>query len=226
MRQEDPRANQKARTRAALVEAALQLYRGGVTPTVAQAAAQARVSRATAYRYFPTQDALLIELAITPGVAPVEELLAHLPTVDVEQRLLRLLGTFGRIVIAKEALFRSALRVYQDTWLRSHRHPEKELPAVREGRRIRWLDHVLGPLPGMPEAQRHRLRAGLALTLGIEPLVIMKDVCGLNDDEALAVLQWVAVTLLRAALDEAFPLPPRPRYEELPRETAERGTTG
>lgn len=209
MRQEDSRANQKARTRAAIVEAALQLYRQGITPTVAQAAAQARVSRATAYRYFPTQEALLVELAVTPGVARVEELLTDLSTDDVEQRLLLLLDTFGPIVIAEEAQLRRALSVYQDTWLRSRRR-DTEVPAVREGRRMRWLDQVLAPLSSMPETQRQRLRAALALTLGIDSVVIMKDVCGLNDDEALAVLRWAATILLRAALDE-HSSPPTPR---------------
>jgi hypothetical protein len=28
----------------------------------------------------------------------------------------------------------------------------------------------------------------------------MKDVCGLDDDEALEVLQWAAITMLRGAL--------------------------
>src|SRR4051794_40285384 len=150
MRQEDPRANQKARTRAAIVGAALELHQQGVAPTVAQAAARARVSRATAYRYFPTQEALLVEVAVTPGVAQVEELLAHLPSDDVEQRLLVLLDTFGPIVIAEEAHLRRALSVYQDTWLRSRRRSDAEGPAVREGRRMRWLDHVLAPLTDLP----------------------------------------------------------------------------
>lgn len=50
---------QKARTRDALVAVTRQLMRAGVTPTVEQAADVARVSRATAYRYFPSQRALL-----------------------------------------------------------------------------------------------------------------------------------------------------------------------
>ncbi|HEY7062924.1 MAG TPA: TetR/AcrR family transcriptional regulator [Chloroflexota bacterium] len=188
------------------------MYRAGSTPTVAQAAVQARVSRATAYRYFPTQEALLVELAVTPGVARVEQLLTALSTDDVEQRLLLLLDTFGPIVIADETQFRRALRVYLDTWLRSRRHPNAEIPAVREGRRMRWLDQVLGPLPGMSEAHRRRLQAALALTLGIDSVVIMKDVCGLDDDEALAVLRWAATVLLRVALAEplSLPTPPSP----------------
>jgi AcrR family transcriptional regulator len=52
--------NQKRRTRAALVEAAQRLLDQGRTPTVADVADEALVSRATAYRYFPSQEHLLL----------------------------------------------------------------------------------------------------------------------------------------------------------------------
>jgi hypothetical protein len=61
---------------------------------------------------------------------------------------------------------------------------------------------VLEPLDGMPEDRRSRLEAALALTLGIDALTIMKDVCGLDDEEALEVLRWTATAILRAALSE------------------------
>jgi AcrR family transcriptional regulator len=200
VKHDDPRANQKARTRTAISEAAQRLRRDGMTPTIAAAANEARVSRATAYRYFPTQEALLVELTdVSPGVVPVEEALEDLDTDDVEMRLLRLLATFGPIVLAEEEHFRRALRVYQDTWLRGRRDGD-DAPAVREGRRMRWLDDVLAPLGDLDEQRRHRLRAALALTLGIDSVVVMKDVCGLDDDEALAVLRWAALALLRAGL--------------------------
>jgi AcrR family transcriptional regulator len=200
--QEDPRANQKARTRAAIVEAAQLLQGAGETPTVAQAAEQAGVSRATAYRYFPTQEALLVEIsAITPGVASIEALLDRLETDDVEQRLLFLLDNANSTALAEEAHYRTALWVYLDTWLRSRREAGGEPPAVREGRRMRWLDKALEPLGELPDERRRRLECALALTLGIDSLVIMKDVCHLEDDEALDVLRWVAGVLLRAGLE-------------------------
>jgi AcrR family transcriptional regulator len=161
------------------------------------------VSRATAYRYFPTQEALLVELSnIIPFIAPIEELLAGLETEDVEQRLLLLLRSFGSITVAAEEDFRRALWVYLDTWHRSRRDGQSP-PELRVGRRMRWLAKVLEPLTELPEPQCRRLHAALALTLGIESLVVMKDVCRLDDDEALEVLRWAATALLRAGLEDA-----------------------
>ena len=201
----DPRANQKERTRAALVAAAAELLGRGIPSTVAEAAEQAKVSRATAYRYFPTQEALLIEVAeLNPIVEPVEASLAALPPAGgAEARLLHLLDAFNPILFANQAPMRSALRAYLDTWLENRRVGADSL-AVREGRRTRWLDEVLGPVRReMSEQAWRRLRAALCLTLGSEALLVMKDVCPLEDEEALAVLRWAAAALLRAARDEA-----------------------
>jgi len=73
----------------------------------------AHVSQATAYRYFPTQEALIVEVRdIAPGLVEVEKLVGSLTNEDVERRLLLLLDTFGQILLAEEAQFRTALRVY------------------------------------------------------------------------------------------------------------------
>ena len=199
-RQIDRRANQKGRTRAALVAAAARLLVDGRRPTVAEAAEAAKISRATAYRYFATQDALLLEATeITPLVAPIEAWLAALPASGTsETRLLELQQKFHRILVEKEVPMRTALRVYLDAWLGRHAAGEVA-PAVRQGRRMQWLDVVLRPEDRkLGAAQKRRLHAALALTLGIDALVVMKDVCHLDDDEALNVLQWAARTLLQS----------------------------
>jgi AcrR family transcriptional regulator len=196
----DPRANQKERTRQALVGAARELSRRGQTPSVAEAAEHARISRATAYRYFPTQESLLVEVSdVTPMVASIEELLARQTGDDAEARLVELMDAFHPIVVAEEVPLRTALRVYIDTWLEARRRGEPA-PKVREGRRMRWLDTCLEPVRReLPKAQWRRLRAALALTLSIDALVVMKDVAQLDDKEALETLRWAAVALLRAA---------------------------
>jgi AcrR family transcriptional regulator len=200
-RQEDPRANQKARTRAAIVDAAIRMQDQGTVPTVADVARLAGVSRATAYRYFPTQQALLVEIAVAPAMAPVEAALGELETEDVAKRLSRLVETSAASVLAREADMRRALWVYQDTWLRSDRSGGS-VPALRQGRRMRWLDRILGPVVQLPDDRRRRLLAALALTIGMDSLAIMKDVCRLNDEEAVEVLAWASKVLLEAGLDK------------------------
>lgn len=178
--------------------------RAGTPPTVAAAAEAARVSRATAYRYFPTHDSLLLEVGDMACVTqPVEALIENLDHGDAEARLVALLDYFNPIVIAEEVSFRTALRTYQDTWLANSDAERRAIP-VREGRRMRWLDKVLEPARAeLGQAQYRRLRAALALTLSIDALVVMKDVCRITEDkEALGVLQWAAVALLRAGLAE------------------------
>lgn len=198
------RSNQKERTRGALVEAARGLLRAGTPPTVAEAAEQARVSRATAYRYFPTHEALLLEAGnITPATQPVEELVQNLASADPEERLLSVLERFIPIIFAEEVAMRAALRTYQDTWFANRARGEHALP-VREGRRMRWLDKVLEPVRReLTDAQLRRLRSSLALVLSPDAMVVMKDVCRIqNDKEALEVLRWAARALLRAGLAE------------------------
>lgn len=200
----DPRANQKQRTRQALVEAAGELVRSGQELTLAEVAERARVSRATVYRYFPTPESLSIEVAqVNPATEPVEQWLRSLAADDPAERLRGLLSTFNKVVLNEEVTMRTALRAYLDTMLENNRRGEAAT-TVREGRRTRWLDEILAPVrPRLTPAKWRRLRSALALTLGIEAIVVQKDVCHASDSETLATLDWVAQTLLKAALEEA-----------------------
>ena len=62
---------------------------------------------------------------------------------------------------------------------------------------MRWLDETLKPMKKqLSTAQWRHLRAALALTMGAEAMVVMKDMCQLKDNEALKVLQWVGEILV------------------------------
>jgi AcrR family transcriptional regulator len=200
----DLRANQKQRTRQALVDAASELVRAGREPGLAEVAQHAKVSRATVYRYFPTPESLLLEVAqVNPVTEPVERWLETMDETEPAERLRGLLGTFNKMVLAEQVTLRTALRAYLDTALEQHRRGETG-GAAREGRRMRWLDHALAPVrQKLTPARWRRLRSALALTLGIEAIVVQKDVCHASDSEALATLDWAAQALLRAALEDA-----------------------
>jgi len=115
---------------------------------------------------------------------------------------MRFLSKLNAITFADEAQLRMALKVYLDTWFAS-RAAGVQAPPVREGRRMRWLERVLEPArAGRTAKQWRRMQAAIALTIGTDAMVILRDVCRLEDEEAQEVLLWAARALLRAALDE------------------------
>src|SRR4051812_50019922 len=56
--------SKRLRTRARLLATAARLIADGLTPSTTEVAEAAGVSRRTAYRYFPTQEQLLVESSL------------------------------------------------------------------------------------------------------------------------------------------------------------------
>lgn len=190
------RTRQKQRTRDALVAAARDLVaRGGVAPTVEAAAEAASVSRTTAYRYFPTQKALLV--ASHPEIAATT-LVPDDAGDDPEARLLGAVGAFIRIVVETEHQQRTMLRLSLDPDL-SH----ESLP-LRQGRAITWFEEALAPLrPRLTDAEIHRLALTVRSAVGIESLVWLTDMAGLTREDAAERMLWSARALLLYALADA-----------------------
>lgn len=185
------RAHQRARTRNALIDGARQLLAEGVTPTVEQVASATTISRATAYRYFPNQTALLV--ASYPEIAESSLLGEHPPT-DAEARLEIVSEAIARQTVEHEAELRAMLRISLEPTARS------DLP-LRIGRRIVWVADALAPLRGeLPEPELQRLVLAIASAVGIDALVWLTDVAGLSRPQAVELMRWSARTLLRAAL--------------------------
>lgn len=198
--------NQRRRTRSAIIAAAQAIVEQGQTPTVAQAAMDALVSRTTAYRYFPTQESLLLELSINIDIRELENLAAQpLDGTPPEDRLLEFVDRFNRHVLANERLSRTGTRHYMDMWLAAERTGDDH-PYTREGRRAHMIATILEPLRGtMPEDELARVQAALCLVAGGEAIQVLRDVCRLEAAEALAVTHWAADAILTAALQRRHP---------------------
>ena len=192
------RTQQKARTRKALIEAARHLLAEGMTPTVERTADRAEVSRATAFRYFANQRALLVatyphlEEASLLGAAAEKDPLVRLDAVTEE---------LARRIVEYEQELRAHLRLS----LESATAQSDELP-LRQGRAIGWIDDALSPLRDrMPARDLRRLVLAIRATLGIEALVWLTDVGGVSREEAVDIMRSSARTLLRSAVADAAP---------------------
>jgi AcrR family transcriptional regulator len=193
---EQGRIHQKARTRDALIRAARQLLATEGAPTVEQTAVAASISRATAYRYFPNQRALLE--ATYPEIAETSLLGEHPPS-DPEARLELVAEAMASQVIEHEAELRVMLRLSLETTA-----PDPATVPFRVGRRIGWVADALAPLRGrLPEPELERLVLAIASAVGIDSLVWLTDIGGLSRPQAVELMRWSARALLRAGLAEA-----------------------
>jgi AcrR family transcriptional regulator len=190
------RTRQKQRTRDALVVAARDLVaQGGAAPTVEAAAEAASVSRTTAYRYFPTQKALLV--AAHPETA-ASTLVPDDAGDDPEARLLGAVDAFIRIVVGTEHQQRTMLRLSLDP------DTSGESLPLRQGRAIAWFEEALAPLrPRLTDAEIHRLALSVRSAVGIESLVWLTDIAGLTREEAAERMLWSTRALLRQGLADA-----------------------
>ena len=189
------RTEQKQRTRDALVAAARELVARGAAPTVEEAAQAAAISRTTAYRYFPNQEALLAEAH--PETA-MRSLLPKDPPEDPEARLELVIEAMSRIVLRTERQQRTMLRLS----LEADPAQRAALP-LRQGRAIGWIDEALAPLRSrMPEQEVRRLVLAIRSATGIEAFVWLVDVAGQSRREAIETMRWSARALLRSAMHE------------------------
>jgi AcrR family transcriptional regulator len=188
------RTAQKARTRAALIDATRELLAAGRSPGVEEAAEAAGVSRATAYRYFPNGRALLV--AAHPEVEATELLGEDAPD-DAAERLDRTIVELLRLTVDTEPELRTMLRLSLEPG------SGQELP-LRQGRAIGWLETALSPLESqLTPSELRRLVLAIRAACGIEALVWLTDVAGLSRKEAVKLMRWSAQGLLRTALAEA-----------------------
>lgn len=184
---------QRSRTRKAIVRAAARLLERGARPSLEEIAAEAEVSRATAYRYFPGLDALLSEAAVDALVPEPAELLADAPA-DVGERLALVDATFERACREREVPLRLMLA---RTLERSVQPGGGEAP-LRQNRRVPMIEQALGDA-----ACHEHLVPALAMVIGTEGMIALKDVVGLDDAQARAVRRWTIEALLKAAIGDS-----------------------
>lgn len=192
----------RARTARLLLDTALRLTEDGVAPSVSAVAEAAGVSRATAYRYFPSQ-ADLVHAVVEEALGPILDWKSD--ETDAVARVHDLVATSLPRIESFEATFRAALKLSLDQWA-AGRSPEAATPAdpgFTRGHRVGLLMDAIAPAADRLGPERaERLAKALSFLFGIESLIVIKDIWGDDGAEALAVAGWAADALVRAAMAE------------------------
>ena len=191
----------RARTKRLMLETATRLMQSGVTPSVSEVAEAAQVSRATAYRYFPSQ-AALVQAVVDEGLGPI--LTWKSASNDPQRRVADLFATAMPRIEAFEATFKAALKLSLYQWARQQAGTLGTEPALTRGHRVDLLKDAIAPLKGqLKPRQFTRLAQALSLIFGVEVLIVLKDIWGLDSRDMMSVAEWAAGALVRAAIAES-----------------------
>ena len=193
------RVAQKARTRAALLASALDLIRQGQRPTVEDAALAVGISKRTAYRYFVSQDHMLADAALEGLRGQMDALFIaqRAAGADAHGRLTSLAAAVRELGERHEPELRTMMRAALDM------SADEQRPAApaRGGRRLEWVRTALEPVKDRLSVEAYaQLVAALAVCIGIDALIVLRDVCGMSGKDAETVMSWAANALLDRAL--------------------------
>lgn len=189
----------KERTLRLLREAARELLRTGGPLTVPAAAELAGVSRATAYRYFPNNDSVVLHATMSLADNPLDDADWAPSAATSPGELSARAADVVRATAAWAFDHETELR----TMLRLSLEPEREHEKPRRGltNRGRWIADLLEGLPSdVPPHARKRLAKALIPLFGSDAIVWTTDMAELSREEAIDLLAWLAQVLVKATL--------------------------
>ena len=197
----EPPHGPRARMRKILLDAAQRLMAQGITPSVAELAEHAQVSRATAYRYFPSQSAL-IAAVVDESLGPILAWDSAAP--DAAGRVDELLRFAYPRLESHEAPLRAAIMVSLQQHAEASAGRAGAEPRLVRGHRVDILRRAIAPLSSeLTPAQLDRVAQALSLVYGTEVFLVLKDIWKLELPELTDVARWTAQAIIAQALAEA-----------------------
>jgi AcrR family transcriptional regulator len=174
----------------------------GQIPKLPEVAEEAMVSRATAYRYFSSDEALITEAAVHGQTPTAEHLFADDKVLDPEERLSKANAVMHDFIWGNQLQMRLVLARLLEHAAGATNGQEQELR--RQNRRTEFIQTALAPARDrFDKATYRKLSAALALVFGAESMVVFRDVLQIEEAEAREVENWIIRVLTRAALLES-----------------------
>jgi AcrR family transcriptional regulator len=199
MKNSGERTEQKRRTREAILAGARDLLSEGAEVTVAAAAKKQGISRATAYRYFKDPAALAAEAGLAVEVASYADVIKGANT--VRARLLAINLYMIDLTLENEASFRQFL----SKSLEATSNPNGLGQNRRGARRTAMYELALNPVADQIGAETaHKLKCALAATTGVEAMIALMDVAGVEKEAVRDLVGDMTNAILDKFLGESF----------------------
>ena len=183
------RTEQKLNTRSKILVAAHKILEKGEDLTMESIASEARISRATIYRYYSNVDSLSTELILHLSIPNKDTMVEELKEEKLSSALLSIQNTYLDFILNNEAAarkFLGAILSSSDPKLVRGKNRLKALQSYFESRRNQW-----------DREKTEKFIHIAVLLMGIESIIVSKDVCGLDDATSKETLQWGLEMILK-----------------------------
>ena len=173
-----------------------QIEATGAAPSIAEVALIAGVSRATAYRCFPSRAAMLTAV-VGASLGPMRTFASE--HVEGMERVVDLLERSLPRLSKNETSLRTAVQLSLEQRGLALAGLLKE-PSFRRGYRIQILAHAMEPFKTqLPDDIYMQLHKALSVVYGIEPYIVLKDIWSESSKQVETTILWMAKALIDAA---------------------------
>ena len=189
------RRNQKLKTRNLICAAAQEFLNEGRNFTLEDVANKAGLSRATVYRYYSSVEVLSTEAVLDLNVQSPENLVQSLEGLPLEDTILGIQDYFNQFTIENEAVFRKFLSIAI----------RKDIPQSKRGaRRPKALQLAIQQRHSAltPGDAKNLIHVATVL-MGMEAMIVTKDVCQLDDQDSLSTLRWGLEMMIKGIFNQS-----------------------
>ncbi len=185
------RANQKTETRNKILVSAQYFLNKGLEFNLEDIAKKTGISRATVYRYFSNSDALAAEAALDVATQSTEVIYKNLKETSIEGKVIEIQSYFNTLTLDNEKLFRKYISTVLDS----------SVSVPKRGARRKKILKMVFDETNFTKQEKEDLSNLLTILMGIEPFIVTKDVCGLNNNESIELLKWGVQLLFKGFIE-------------------------
>ena len=193
----------KKRTFEHLIHTAMSILDEGNELTITELADKSKISRATAYRYFPTQTDL-ISAVVDHSLEPI--LHWQSDEQDVGKKVNDFLSFAFTQMIKHEGAIRAAMRLSLQQWVTDRSASSSNSEKFVRGNHKEVLSNLLQPLQShLNDELNNKLIYTLSIIFGSQ-ITVLKDVWNLDDSYIVSLSQWIIKAVINQAKQDVSEL--------------------
>ncbi|PKA99189.1 TetR family transcriptional regulator [Flavobacteriaceae bacterium MAR_2009_75] len=183
------RKAQKQQTRQNILKAANYLVKNNQALNMDDIAEQAGISRATIYRYYSNVEEIATELILQLNVPDPDKLYFDFKDVNLSEAMKGIQNAYLDFIFNNENPSKKFLGALLSSTDEKLERGQNRITAIRNFLESKNLN--------ASKDEKEKLSAIAVLLMGIEAILVTKDICGLTNEESRATLNWAMERILK-----------------------------